>query len=164
MSRSRTVVAWCALGALILLVAGTLLILVHPVLFTGRYYEITIRNVAHAEGMVSLTYDDALTYGTEVCWSYAVARGQAIVTDTWEGGRRPFLRWPRKERERTLTLYLTTEEERAKGIADSPAIRQRWLLKEGTYRLRPGDKLAVMRLQRPDGKTFEGKIEVRPAP
>src|SRR5436190_22787266 len=114
MSRSpRTVVAWCALSALILLVASTLLILVHPVLWTGRYYELTIRQVTHGEGMVSLIYDDALTYGTEVIWSYAVARGQATVTDTWEGGRRPFLRWPRQERERTLGLYLTTEEERA---------------------------------------------------
>jgi hypothetical protein len=165
MPRTRSAVAWCAIGALVLLVGGTLLLLVHPVLFTGRYYEITIRSVHFGpQGMVSLTYDDALTYGTEIAWKYGVARGHVAITDTWEGGRRPFLGWPRQERERTLGLYLTTEKERATGVDDSPAVRQRWLLKEGTYRVRPGDRLILARTQNPDGTVSEASIEVRPAP
>ena len=146
---------------LILLVAATLLLLVHPILFTGRFYEFTLRNVEHtSEGMVTLTYDDALTYDSAVVLNYAVARGQTMVLEQWEGKPRSFLRWPRRERDRTLALYLTTQEERAKGIADSPAIRQRWALKEGTYRLRPGDRLVMARRQAADGKVFEMTMEV----
>lgn len=148
------------LALLILLVAGTLLLLVHPILFTGRSYEFTLRRVEHSpEGMITLTYDDVLTYDTAVLMNFAGARGQTILLEEWDGKPRSFLHWPRREQDRTLTLYLNTAEERAKGVPDSPALRQRWLLKEGTYRIRPGDRLVMGRLPASDGKIFEMTME-----
>ena len=67
MSRPRTVVLWFTVSVLIVLVSGTLLLLIHPVLLTGRYYELTIHSVDFdSEGFVSLNYDDAISYGTSI--------------------------------------------------------------------------------------------------
>ena len=45
MGRPGTLILRCVVVLLSLLVLGMLAILVHPVLFTGRYYEITIRKL-----------------------------------------------------------------------------------------------------------------------
>jgi len=161
----RTATLRVAAALLALLVMGTLVLLAHPVLLTGRYYEMSIQSVEFEPGgMVSITYDDVITYGTSVLWAYGVTRnGRASMVISWESGPRSFLRWPRRDH-RTFGFYLTTEEERAKGVGDSPAIRQRLLLKEGTYRVRPGEPLVATRIASPDGTPIESMLEVTPTP
>jgi hypothetical protein len=154
-------VLWLTISVLIFLVAGTLLVLVHPVLVTGRYYELTLRTIQHGpQGLVTVTYDETLTYGTWVNWMYDTTRGITANTYGWDQGGRKFPRWPRREQDRTLAFYLTSAEERAKGIADSSEIRQRWVLEPGVYRIRPGDRLVLSRRKWSDGKPFETTIGV----
>jgi len=165
MDRTRTLILRLTVVLLSLLVAGTLLLLVHPILFTGRFYELTIRKVDFGpDGMVSITYDDVLTYDSSVLWRYPAPNGTTFIMEEWEGRPRTFLRWPTKDRNQNLTLYLTTTDERSKGVGDSPAIRQRWLLKEGTYRLRPGEQLVAARILESDGTTAESIVEITPTP
>ena len=165
MSRTRSAVVWSVISALILLIGGTILILVHPVLLTGRYYDLTVRELDYGpQGLVTMTYDETLSYGTRVSWIYSVSRRSGSNTYGWKSASRQFPRWARTEREQTWAIYLTTEEERARGGGDSPAIRQRWVLEKGTYRIRPGDRLVLTRWQAPDGNVFESAIEVSPEP
>ena len=165
MGRPGTLILRCVVVLLSLLVLGMLAILVHPVLFTGRYYEITIRNVDFGpDGMVTLTYDDIITYDTSVSCKYSIEAGYASMQDEWDHRRPGFLRWPRQERDRTLGVYLATRDERAKGIGDSPAIRQRFLLKKGTYRIRSGDRLILFRGLDIDGTPLDSYFEVKPSP
>jgi hypothetical protein len=162
---ARNAFLWSAIGLLILLVAGTVLILAQPVLFTGRYYELTIRSVDHSpHGIVTITYDDAITYDTSVEVRYAIDAGYASMGDSWDSRRRSFLRWPRRERDKTLGLYLLTRDERAKDVGDSPAVRQRFLLKEGTYRVRPGERLVLFRGWDIDGTRLNSYIEIEQSP
>jgi len=161
MSRRRSPLLWSAIALLLILVLGTLVVLVHPVLITGRYYDITIRSVEHGpQGQLTLTYEEALTYDSRVSWTFDSVRGMAMRTDSWNGGGRHFPHWPNEELELRTTIYLTSAEERASGIGDSPAIRERWVLQKGHYRVRPGERLILSRRPRPDGKVFESTIEV----
>ena len=139
---------------------------VHPVLFTGRYYDFTVRSVEYDPlfGHVTLTYDDVVSYGAEAKWEYAMTKyTEAAVLHDW--GRRPrsFLFWPRKDKSKTLGFFLTTDAEREKGLGDSPAIRQRLELKEGTYRVRSGERMEYFHGS-PDGSLFPWHIEVKPLP
>jgi hypothetical protein len=160
MARAKTALAWVSISVLLVLVLGTVLFFLHPMLLTGRYYEITIRTVEHGpQGLVTLTYDEALSYGTRVSWQVDAARGTYETTYSWNLGGRQFPRWPRREREQTRSLYLTSSEERDAGINDSPAIRRRWVPVKGTYRIRPGERLVLYRREQPGGKVFESTIE-----
>jgi len=161
----RTAILRAAAALLAALVLGTLLLLVHPVLITGRYYDLTVRDLDYGpQGLLTMTYDETLSYGASVNWRHAGARGSGSNTYGWKSGSRQFPHWPRTEREQTWAIYLTNEEERARGIDDSPAIRRRWVLEKGTYRIRTGERLILTRWQAADGKLFESAIEVLPEP
>jgi hypothetical protein len=163
MSPQRTTILRIAAALLAVLLLGTLVILVHPILVTGRYYDLMIRDVQHGPGgMLSITYDETISYGTSVSWTHPAARGTQFSIFDWGGGSRQFPHWPRTERDQTWAIYLNSEEERARGVGDSPEIRQRWLLQKGTYRIRPGERLVLTRWQAPDGTVLESAIEVRP--
>jgi hypothetical protein len=165
----RTTILRIAAALLAVLVLGILVVLVHPVLLTGRYYELTIHSVEFdPEGLVNLTYDDAICYGTSIFLKSSSSATSEISTggelESWESRRGGVLRWPRKKQAQVLGFWLVTDEERAKGIADSPAARQRLLLKEGTYRIRQGDRLIYYRRQEPNGTVTSRFIEARPTP
>jgi hypothetical protein len=157
--------SYVILAVLGLLVAATLLLLSHPVLLTGRYYEVTVRSVEHGpHGLVTMTYDETLTYGTRVSWVHSAAHGTGSNTYGWRNAGRRFPTWPRTEQERTYAQFLSTEEERAKGLGDDPAFRRRWVCEPGVHRLRPGELLVLARWQYPDGRFFQSTIEVSPEP
>ena len=162
MSPRRTTILRLAAALLAVLLLGTLVLLVHPVLLTGRYYDLLIREVQYGPGgMLSITYDETISYGTNVIWMHPASRGTQFTMFDWEGGSRQFPHWPRTERQLTWAIYLNSEEERARGIGDSPEIRRRWLLQKGTYRIRPGERLVLTRWQEPDATALESAIEVR---
>ena len=159
MGRSRTAILRIVAALLAVLVAGTLALMAHPILFTGRSYEFTVRSVeVGPDGKLTLTYDDVITYDTTVTWTISGGLG---LTDSWDHGRNGFLRWPRKD-QRTLSFFLTTDEELEKRMGDAPVIRERLLLKEGTYRIRAGERLEYYRRTNPDGTVVSWHIKVEP--
>ena len=165
MLRPRILLLWSIVALLILLVAGTVLILIHPVLWTGRYYELTIQSVEFGpHGRVSLTYEDTLTYGTAVLWNYPLPSGSGGIEDYWD--RRPggFMHWPRRESGKVFEFFLTAEYERASRVLDDAAVRQRLLLNQGRIRVRRGDRLVCYRVPSTGDGWLESTIEIKPYP
>src|SRR5262245_29373861 len=164
MSRSRTAVLWFVIGVLAFLVLGMLLLLIHPVLLTGRYYEFTVRTIDFGPlGPTSILYDDSITYDTQVSVIYRGV-GPSLQMETWDRKPPNILRWPRRERDKVLGFWLATEEEKALGKGDTPAVWKRLLLKPGTYRVRSGEQLIYYRRPEQDGTETQYTIEVAPCP
>lgn len=152
------------MALLTVLVLGMLLLLFHPVLITGRYYEITVQAVKFTpEGLVSMTFEEVVSYGTKVQWFHAGPGGPVRSTSGWNSRGRRFPRWPVRD-QRDWVISLTTKEEDSQRRGDSPEVRQRWLLERGTYRIRPGGTLVLTRWQGSDGKAFESTIEAAVEP
>ena len=164
MSRRRNALLWSGIAVLTALLAGTVLLLIHPVLFTGRYYELTVRSIDYGpRSLTSIVVDDSITYDTLLRVNYA-SSALHLSMDSWDRKPRSFLLWPRNERERTWGWWLATEEEKALGLGDSPAVRERLQLKPGTYRIRAGERLIFYRRKEADGTETQWSYEVEPAP
>ena len=162
MPRPKNVLLWTAVWLLILLVAATLVIVVHPVLLTGQYYEVTVRTIFIApSGRVTILFDDVISYRTEVMWDQEVTRdSRSGPIEYWDGKPPRFLRWPRSAWDNTFSFRLTSDEELARGVGDSPMLRQRLLIQEGTYQVRKDTPLQIFRRTDPDGFVAKGQIEI----
>ena len=140
----------------------TLVLLYHPVLFTGRYYELTVQSIDYGpQSLTSVVYDDSITYDTQVMVRYT-GTPNSLVQDYWDRKPRSILHWPRKEREKVLGFWLATEEEKALGIAESSMVRGRLLLKPGMYRIRIGERLIYYRRPERDGTETLWSMEIHP--
>jgi len=160
----RTAILRATALLLALLVLAALIFLVHPVLLTGRYYELTVRSIEFGNlGNVTVTYDEVLTYDTTASWEHSIeVRSGGTLQQTWDHMPPGFLRGPRRSQNLTFGFWLTTQAERAERMPDSPALRERLLLKAGTYRIRSGDRLEYYRRTDPDGDVTPWNIEVHP--
>jgi hypothetical protein len=150
--RQKNAILWAIAVVLSILIALGLVLLLHPVLLMGRYYEFTVKKVdLDDDGMLIITYDESLTYDTEVIWRWRPRMSKAeSIRYSWDQKPSGFLRWPRRDRDRTI------------GFRWSP--NQRLLLKEGTYRIRSGEWLQFIETTLPDGKTWPSEISVEPKP
>ena len=150
MRKLRSALLWLAISLLIVLIVGMLLILVHPVLWTGRYYEFTVKQAKlEDDGTLTIVYDDVLTYGTEVTWRWRPAMAKAeTISYSWDQRAPGFLRWPRRSRDQVLGLRWVPGE--------------RLLLQEGTYRIRSGKWMDFIETTLPDGRTLPSEISVDP--
>jgi len=164
MRRAGTAILRLTAALLALLVVAALVILLQPVLLTGRYYDLTVRSIEYGPlGNVTVTYDEVLTYGTSASWEYNMEKNTGgMVLQAWERMPPGFLRWPRRSRDQTFGFWLTTPAERAERMEVSPALRERLLLRQGTYRIRCGDHLDYYRRTAPDGTVVPWEIEVNP--
>jgi len=135
-----------------MLLAGSLLIVIHPVMLTGRFYEFTIRNIKlDAFEYAIITYDDLLTCDTEVRWYFRLGgTTEQKRLDSWELKPDRFLSWPRKSQDQTL------------GVLMMPGTRL--LLKEGTYRIRAGDSLEFLEVVDRTGTALRSEIRVEKSP
>jgi len=159
MTPPRTATLRIAAVLLAMLVLGMLALLIHPVLFTGRYYEFTVKKVKYEDdGMVTLIYDDVLTYGTEVKWTWRPATFKAeSVRYSWEEKPPGFLRWPRKSRDQSVGFVV------AQRNPQDPL--QRLMLKEGaTYRMRAGEWINFIETTLPDGRIWPSELGVETTP
>lgn len=158
----RTAILRLTAALLALLVVAVLIFLFHPVLLSGRYYELTVRSIEYGSlGNVTVIYDEALTYDTKAIWEHSTEnRSGGMILQTWDRMPAGFLRSPRRIQNQSFGFWLTTQSERAERTPDSPALRERLLLKVGTYRIRSGEQLVYYQRTNPDGSVVPWEIEV----
>ena len=135
------------------IVAGVAL-LVKPTLLSGGYYEITVTSVkVEPVGEVLLSFDDRLAHGVVASWKCDSLSTKEIKL--WEERSPGFLLWPRSQSDGELGFCVGTQEEHQKGFEHAETMRLRVLLRAGTYRVRPGERLVFHRTTLPDGKIAE---------
>jgi hypothetical protein len=158
---------WLLAGSLAAGVGASLILLVYPTLPTGGFYEITIDSISFdPRGNVTLEYHDRLAFGTAMFWIFPAESGTTgPVMDDWRRRTPGFLRWPRTNPGATLGFWLTSREERERGITDSADLHRRLLLEAGkTYRIRIGERIVYYRRAETNGKVMEAFLQAEAQP
>jgi hypothetical protein len=163
---SRVIVIRIYVGLLSLLLVGTLALLVKPTLLSGGYYEITIKSVSfEPDGKATISYEDRLAHGTVASWKCRQITDSSRGILLWHERTTRILQWPRAATQCRLEFWLASHDERQQGMRDSDSLRQRFLLKPQTYRIKAGENLVFHRIPNPDGTTAsESWIQVIPWP
>lgn len=147
-------------AASVLPFALLVVLLAYPSLVMGEFCEVTITAVRmDSDGYVEFDVQGRASSGTT--WG-SHASNDPRTTFPRVGGTVPvrFPAWPGGI-SGTERHSLLSREERQKGIKDSPAIRDRFLLVAGqTYIVRKGERLVYYRRINPDGTGSEVAIMV----
>jgi hypothetical protein len=144
--------------AFMLVVGGVLLL--NPTWITGEFYELTISSIQFDQsGSVSLTYQDRISYGTFVSWEHEKTDQRDIVR-RWNDGKPRLLRFTSENRMESCRESLLTTAEADSGFLGTPALRSRFQLEPGTYRMRRGEKIVLVKGTLPDGSTAETRIRL----
>jgi hypothetical protein len=152
-------VVWTLIVLLSLCLACGAIFLIHPSLFTGSVYEITIKSiVAGPHGEVDVSYDDRLGYGTTVFWDVPPTYGQKTVMDSWDDRSTGGSLHPIVMRGNTFRFFVGTQEEREGGATSQAEFRERLFVRTGVHRLRGGEHLLLYRYQSSRGETIEGNL------
>jgi len=147
------------LGLLLAIGAG---LLVDPTWLTGGYCEITFTRIEmDSTGRIELNYDLTLSYKLVEEWvSIPGSGGSNSSSIGWRNLGKGFLRCPRTRSDIQMWPTMWTDEDPAGTLADIQTLRNRMVLKPGTYRIRNGESLVWGRSKHPDGSLAEGKIRV----
>ena len=155
-----------ARGALVLLILGVgagSFFVWWPTCLVTPYYEVTVTAITFPEpGRFRIEYEDRLVYGWGAYWQYNRPNGRTSSGDFWSFQDKPFLRWPRTSKENEHEYVATLEEGPPGTLADEATLRRRILIKPGTYRIHPGEKLVFYRGEQRDGYLLEGVVEMSP--
>jgi hypothetical protein len=152
--KSHVIFIRIAVSFLSLLLVGSLILFVKPTLLSGGYYEITIKSVAfEPDGKAIISYEDRLAHGTVASWKCSQITDSSRGILLWHERTTRILHWPRAATQCRLEFWLASHDERQQGVRDSDSLRQRFLLKPQTYRIKAGENLVFHRIPNSDGTT-----------
>jgi hypothetical protein len=146
------------------LLALILTTLAWPTWLTGGSCELSVEKVLFddVQGRAEVFFQVVLPYAGELDWEFPPGGGTPYAYHaSWNQNPPRFLRWPGYPSPGQLIVPLGTKGEKPLVERDLELFRSRWVLKPGTYRLRPGEELVYFAKTDPGGRVISSFIRFR---